>query len=196
MLRILLLGQESAGVQILNALAATPHTIVGVVTDPSTGSIGGASVYKLAREQGYRLWPAAAVKHPDFVRQLRNDSIDIVLNAHSLYKINDDLINLPSIGAFNLHPSPLPRLAGLNSVSWAIYLDENRHGATLHWMASKIDAGHIAYQHTFDITDDDTPVSLMSQCIKHGVELVQELLVTAADNPDAIPRLSQALSKR
>ena len=37
-----------------------------------------------------------------------------------IFLIKDEILHAPAIGSFNLHPAPLPRYAGLNSVSWAI----------------------------------------------------------------------------
>jgi len=62
--------------------------------------------------------------------------------------VPEAVLGVPARGAWNLHPGPLPRYAGLNAPSWAIYRGEQRHGVTVHRMDRGIDTGDIAYQET------------------------------------------------
>jgi methionyl-tRNA formyltransferase len=137
-----------------------------------------------------------AVKDPEFARTVRSAEVDIILNVHSLYVIPAPILQAARIGAFNLHPGPLPQYAGLNTVSWAIYRGETTYGVTIHWMVPEIDAGEIAYQATFSIEETDTPVLLTHKCVRAGLTLISELLNTAAASPNAIPRLQQDLANR
>ena len=57
--------------------------------------------------------------------------MDLILNVHSLHLIRKEILDLPRLGSFNFHPGPLPRYAGLNSVCWALYRGETKHGVTL-----------------------------------------------------------------
>jgi methionyl-tRNA formyltransferase len=105
-------------------------------------------------------------------------------------------LRFEKLGAFNMHPGPLPQYAGLNCVSWAIYLGESTYWVTVHWMVPQLDAGDIAYLSTFPIEDFDTPLLLTQKCVRAGLTHIVELLQTAAANPGAIPRLQQDLTKR
>jgi hypothetical protein len=70
--------------------------------------------------------------------------------------------------SFDLHPGPLPRYAGLNSVSWAIYRGEKEHGVTLHKLAPEIDAGPIIFQESVSIGRKETGLSLTAKCVNAG----------------------------
>src|SRR5580692_7331177 len=72
--------------------------------------------------------PVERVKDPELAESLRSAQVDLLLNVHSLYIIHQGVLAVPRLGAYNLHPAPLPRYAGLNSVSWAIYHGEKEHG--------------------------------------------------------------------
>ena len=102
---------------------------------------------------------------------MRAAEVDIILNIHSLFIINKEVVNAPRIGCFNMHPGPLPRYAGLNAVSWAIYRGETSHGVTIHKMEPGIDTGPIVYQELFDIDDADTGLTLSARCIRSGDSL-------------------------
>jgi UDP-4-amino-4-deoxy-L-arabinose formyltransferase/UDP-glucuronic acid dehydrogenase (UDP-4-keto-hexauronic acid decarboxylating) len=136
------------------------------------------------------------VKDPVFAGWIRDAEVDIVLNAHSLFVMHGEVVEAPRIGSFNLHSGPLPRYAGLNVVSWAIYRGERIHGVTIHKMAAGIDTGPIVYQSMFAIEETDTALSLYAKCTKEGVALLQQLLETASGDENAIPLTPQDLTER
>ena len=98
------------------------------------------------------------------------------------------------VGAFNLHPGPLPECAGLNAPSWSIWNGADEHGVTLHWMEATIDAGTIAFEHRFPLTPTDTGLSIATRCGKAGLALLDELARAAV--ADAIPRVPQDATRR
>ncbi len=193
-MNLLLIAEESAGARLVRLLAPGPHRVVAVLTSPPEA--GPGTVWNLARQVGFETWPARLVKDPAFADRLRTAEVDLILNAHSLYIIPAAVLEAARIGAFNLHPGPLPRYAGLNTVSWAIYRGETDYGVTLHWMEADIDTGHIAGQAQFPIEESDTALTLAARCVREGVPLALELLETAARDPAAIPRIPQDLGQR
>src|ERR1700740_604632 len=195
-MNIVLIAEESAGIQALTTLLDTDHRIVAVLASPLKSRFPRASVFLAAQNYGLSVWPAELVKDATLAAKLRAERADIILNVHSLYLIHDDVLRAPLIGAFNLHPGPLPRYAGLNAVSWAIYKGETIHGVTLHKMVPDIDAGPIVYQMLFPIRWDDTALSLSTKCVKHGLNLVRKLHEVATEDPSRIPLVQQNLSKR
>jgi len=195
-LNVLLVGEESAGAQTLKLLANSSHRLVGVLASPTRKAIGGMTVWQHAEKLGCQTWPAQMVKDPEFAEVVRAEEVDLLLNVHSLFVIKPEIVAAPRWGSFNLHPGPLPRYAGLNAPSWAIYRGERSHGVTLHRMLAGIDTGTIAYQALFDIEENDTGFSLSARCIKFGMELIRQLLDAAEVNPQAIPAVEQDLALR
>ena len=195
MRNVLLVGEESAGIQVLRALARGPHRIVAALTaEPTRG--GGATVAGVARTLAVPTLPSEAVADAEFADFVTSEQVDLLLNVHSLFVIHPRVLRAPRIGSFNLHPGPLPEYAGLNAPSWAIYLGEPRHAVTVHWMHPEIDSGPIAYSASFDLSDDDTGLSVSARCVGHGVPLVERLLAAADAGADRIPVLPQDLTRR
>jgi methionyl-tRNA formyltransferase len=192
---VLLVAEESAGIQVLRALAASPHTVVAAMTAPPTRG-GGATVGGVAEQLGVPVVPSERVRDAETAAWMRDEGVDLLLNVHSLYLIAGEVVAAPRIGSFNLHPGPLPEYAGLNTPSWAIYNGEPRHGVTVHWMEPGVDTGAIAYEARFDLTDADTGLSVSARCVREGVPLIERLLETAAEDPAAIPKDEQDLSRR
>jgi UDP-4-amino-4-deoxy-L-arabinose formyltransferase/UDP-glucuronic acid dehydrogenase (UDP-4-keto-hexauronic acid decarboxylating) len=194
-MNIVLVAEESAGIQLLRALAQGPDRLVAVMTSIDRKNTV-ANVAAAAASLGVEVWPAQRVRDPQLAEDLRVARVDLLLNAHSLFVVHDAVLNAPAIGAFNLHPGPLPRYAGLNCPSWAICRGERSYGVTVHRMAGRIDAGSIAYQASFPIDEDETGFTLGAKCIRAGVPLMLTLVQTAREDPAAIPALRQDLTQR
>jgi methionyl-tRNA formyltransferase len=188
-LRVLLVAEEAAGVQTLRMLAGSAHEVVAVMTRGVGGMAVGATVAGIASRLGYRLWPARQVKEAGFEETIQREGIDLLLNVHALYVLPAAVVAAPRIGAFNLHPGPLPRYAGLNAPSWAIYHGEQSHAVTVHWMDGGIDTGPIAYESELAIEPDDTGLTLSAKCVRAGLPLLHDLLQAAAAG--TIPRRPQ-----
>jgi UDP-4-amino-4-deoxy-L-arabinose formyltransferase/UDP-glucuronic acid dehydrogenase (UDP-4-keto-hexauronic acid decarboxylating) len=191
---ILLVAEESAGNRVLRRLASGPHNVVAVLAAPPTTG-GGATAGQTAESLGLPLLPSERVREPDFAAWIRDHAVDLLLNVHSLFVICPEVVEAPRIGGFNLHPGPLPRYAGLNAPSWAIYEGETTHAVTLHWLEPGIDTGAIAFEQRFPISEDDTGLSLSARCVREGLPLIDELLATI-ERGDEIPARPQDLRSR
>jgi UDP-4-amino-4-deoxy-L-arabinose formyltransferase/UDP-glucuronic acid dehydrogenase (UDP-4-keto-hexauronic acid decarboxylating) len=192
---VLLAAEESAGVRVLKALAASPHEVVAVLTTPDEPG-RGAGVDRVARGLGLDVVPAEQVRDPALADRIRAWDVDLLLNVHSLFVAHADVVSAPLIGSFNLHPGPLPEYAGLNVPSWAIVNGETTHAVTVHWMEPGIDTGAIAYEAPLEIADDDTGLAVSLKCIREGIPLVERLLADAANGRGEIPALPQDLARR
>jgi UDP-4-amino-4-deoxy-L-arabinose formyltransferase/UDP-glucuronic acid dehydrogenase (UDP-4-keto-hexauronic acid decarboxylating) len=195
---IVLVAQESAGVQALQLVQKTQHRLVAVLTGTKLGEGAerGVTVAAVAKDLGIPVFPARVVRDRMFSAELRRERVDVLLNVHSLYLIDAEVLAAPRIGSFNLHPGPLPEYAGLNVPSWAIYRGETSHGVTLHWMVPKVDAGPVAFSASFPLTPVDTGVSVFAKCVQHGMPLISKLLTVLAHDPSEIPAIEQDLTRR
>ncbi|MGH8908576.1 MAG: methionyl-tRNA formyltransferase [Egibacteraceae bacterium] len=194
-MNIVLVAEESAGIQALRLVTGRGHHVSRVLTSAPEGA-RGSTVAGVADQLGIEVLPARLVTKPALAEQMKIDGVDLLLNIHSLYVAHPDVIAAPTIGSFNLHPGPLPEYAGLNVPSWAIYHGQRRHGVTLHWMAAKVDAGHIAFADSFEIEPRDTGLTLTAKCVRRGLPLVDALLDLASTDPAGIPAIRQDLSLR
>jgi methionyl-tRNA formyltransferase len=188
-LRILLIAEEAAGVQVLRVLAGTAHHVVAVMTRGAGAGAVGATVAGVASRLGYPVWPAQRWRESGFSKTIAAEAVDLLLNVQSHHLLPAEVVAAPRIGSFNLHPGPLPAYAGLNVPSWAIYRGERVHGVTLHWMDEGIDTGPIAYSSEFPLDEDETGLTLSAKCVRAGLPLIQDLLEDSTRR--AIPRIPQ-----
>ncbi|MGD0073116.1 MAG: formyltransferase [Candidatus Binataceae bacterium] len=107
--------------------------------------------------------------------------------------LSEDLLNLASIAALNLHPSMLPRYRGRAPVNWVLVNGERETGVTLHHMVARADAGDIVAQRAVAIEDSDTALTLYHKLVPLGAELVREYhpLIVAGRAPRHRQDLSQ-----
>lgn len=190
-LNVLLLAEESAGLELLRRLhATTPHSIT-VMCSTTRKSRLGSNVSSLAGQLGLPCWPARDIKDPMFPHRLRQQQFDLLVSVRSRYIVPQAVIDAPRIGAFNLHTGPLPQYAGINVINWAIYNGELRHAVTVHHLTNRIDGGSIAYQTEFPIEPTESAAQLTRKCFKHAMPLLIELIDTAARDPLQIPAIEQ-----
>ena len=71
-----------------------------------------------------------------------------------------EIINNPSKGTIQYHPSLLPIHRGPSSINWAIINGDKKTGITIFWPDEGLDTGPILLQEEVEISDNDTTGSL------------------------------------
>ena len=195
-LRVFLAAEEAAGARALQTALAAGHEVVGVLTsDRPLHAV--SSTAAATRRAGVPIVATDCAGDARLAKLLRAGRVDLLLNVHSLRILAADVLEAPTIGCFNLHPGPLPRFAGLNAPSWAIFEGTTRYGCSLHWMTAVVDAGPIAYAAAFAVEPRETGLSLSLKCVRQGIPLIERLLAdAAAGGRSAIPADEQVLSAR
>lgn len=193
-LTVALAAEEAAGVQALRLLAHRGHDIAAVFTG-SRRHHETASVASAAAALGVPVRPAIEVRSGETARLLRERHVDLLLSVHSRHLIHAELLAAPAHGAYNLHPGALPEWAGLNTPSWALYEGADKHGVTLHRMNPTFDAGPIAFIERFDLRGTDNGLSVLMQCVRRGMGLLDRLL-TSLEAGEPVSTRAQDLSRR
>lgn len=192
-LAIVLAADESAGARTLSLLERSPHTVVAIA-ESRPGDSGGLA--DRAERLGVPFLDARRLGRPETADEVRATHPDVLLNVHSLTKVCTEVLDVFEVGAWNLHPGPLPEAAGINVPSWAIALGWEEHGVTVHRMTAEYDEGHIAYEDRFPIRERSTGLTLSAECGSRGVRLISQLIDQLAEDPAAVPALRQDHSRR
>lgn len=120
--------------------------------------------------------PHAEVEHR--VRTLRPD---LILSASFRTLIPQTLLDVPELGAVNLHPSLLPRYRGRAPLNWVLVHGETETGITLHHMTPDADAGDIIGQERLPIGEDETAPELARRLEAAGCALLRRYLPLLED---------------
>jgi len=99
-------------------------------------------------------------------RRFRDTGADIFFSAAYPQIFGRLLLGLPPRGAYNSHPSLLPRCRGAHPVFWAIASGERRSGGTIHLMTAELDRGGIAAQQEVPLGDDDYHADLYARLVR------------------------------
>ena len=102
--------------------------------------------------------------------------IDVLVSVNYLFLIEEDLIAHPSILAFNLHGSLLPKYRGRTPHVWAIINNENQTGITAHLIDKGCDTGDIIHQVTIDIDQKDTGAMILNKYSQKYIPLIDQVL--------------------
>ena len=186
---VALVAEEAAGTRALQLLSSRGHRVLAAFTSPAGATAARASAL------GVPVRDVAEVTRPQTGEWLREQRAELLLNVHALRIVDRSVLEAPSLGAFNLHPGPLPERAGLHTPSWAIYEGSDWHGVTLHRMTSEVDGGDIAFASKFDIGPQDTGLRVMMRCVELGVPMLERLL-ECAERGEAIPAAEQDRTRR
>ncbi|HOB70012.1 MAG TPA: methionyl-tRNA formyltransferase [Syntrophorhabdaceae bacterium] len=86
------------------------------------------------------------------------------------------VLDIPSMGAINIHPSLLPKYRGPSPIQWALLNRDEKTGITLINMNEKMDAGNIVYQEDIDIDGDDDFIILSERLSRRSAEIMLDML--------------------
>lgn len=71
----------------------------------------------------------------------------------------------------NIHPSLLPKYAGLNTHQRVIDAKENEHGASVHFVTATLDAGPVVLQAKVPVFKEDTRQELAKRVLTHEQQI-------------------------
>jgi methionyl-tRNA formyltransferase len=115
---------------------------------------------------------------------------DVIFSFYYRNMIPMKILSIPTIGAFNLHGSLLPKFRGRCPVNWVLIEGESKTGLTLHFMVEKPDAGDIIAQRSVEISFDDNAYALFMKMSRESRVLMKEILPRILDG--SFTRMPQA----
>jgi methionyl-tRNA formyltransferase len=160
-MKIVYFGSGEFGIECLNALAKSSHSLVFIVTQPPQPAGRG----RKERPTPVAHWAGANsipyiesdnVNTQDNVKKIADKRPDLIIVTAFGQKIGNELINLPPKGAINVHASLLPGYRGAAPINWGIINGEKKTGISIIKVAEKMDAGDILAQQECEIGPDET----------------------------------------
>jgi methionyl-tRNA formyltransferase len=130
---------------------------------------------------------------PAVVQRIAALAPDFLFSFYYRQMLGPALLATARRGALNLHGSLLPKYRGRAPVNWAVLHGETKTGVTLHYMATKPDAGDIVAQRAVPIGPDDTAKVVFDR-LTDATEALLERTLPALIAGTA-PRLPNDLAK-
>jgi len=143
----------------------------------------------VAQAQGIPVHMAPAFNEDAVFETIRALRPDFLFSFYFREMIQARILDLPRLGAYNLHGSLLPKYRGRAPINWVLVKGETETGITLHAMTPKPDDGHILAQARLPIAWDETAMSLTNKAANAGRDLVRDAVPDLVDG--SIQRLDQ-----
>lgn len=158
-MRIVVNGQQAFGRSVLEALLERGENVVGVYTapekEPRTDPLADA-----ARELGLPLFQPSSFKKAKVAEEFAALKADLGVMAYVTLLVPQTILDLPTHGTIQYHPSLLPRHRGPSSINWPIIEGESKTGLTIFWPDEGLDTGPVLLQKEVEIGPDATLGSL------------------------------------
>jgi methionyl-tRNA formyltransferase len=203
-LRVVFFGTPQFAVPSLQALIASRHRVVGVITQPDRPRGRGqkvteAPVKLTALQHAIPVYQPARLRDPEVHETIGNWAPDLGVVAAYGRIIPESLLNLPRLGMINVHASLLPKYRGAAPVQRAVIAGELETGITIMRMVSALDAGGMFAKAMRPIARDETSDVVERDLAEIGATLLLRVIDdmvagTAVEEPQD-DRLSTYASK-
>ncbi len=171
------MGTPDFAVPPLRGLIEHGYHIPAVVTQPSRPrgrgrKITPTPVQQTAAKYGIEVLQSHNVSDPQFCEIIRSRAPDLLVVVAFGQILKKRLLEIPAMGAINLHASLLPRYRGAAPIQWAILNNESVTGLTVMLMNEGLDTGPILLQQELPILPDETAGQLHDRLANLGREVL------------------------
>lgn len=199
-MRVVFAGTPETAVPSLEALVASRHDVVAVVTRPDAPAGRGRTltpspVAVAAAARGIEVLKPSKPSDPDFMARLRALEPGCCPIVAYGALIRREALDIPEYGWVNLHFSVLPAWRGAAPVQRAIMAGDEVTGATVFSLVEELDAGPTLGTITELIRDDDTAATLLERLADWGSTLLVDVIDHIEDGDiSAIPQPEDNIS--
>lgn len=177
-MRAAVFAYQEIGFVCLDALVEAGIDVVCLFTheDDPDEEIWFRTPAVLAKRHGIPVFVSENIGEDKWLQALRDLKPDVIFSFYYRKMIPNSILEIPPVGAFNLHGSLLPQYRGRCPVNWVIIAGEAKTGVTLHYMVEKPDAGDIVAQKEVTIEFEDDVLSVYRKLVRASEELVRDII--------------------
>lgn len=192
-MRLVFAGTPEVAVPSLDALVASSHEVVAVITRPDAGAGRGrkltpSPVAIKAEELGLEVLKPTHPKDPEFLQRLREIAPDACPVVAYGALLPQAALDIPSHGWINLHFSLLPRWRGAAPVQRAIMAGDEQIGTACFQIVRELDAGDVYLLDAQPMPEATAGEVLEALAASGAQQLVRAIdLVAAGERPTPQP---------
>jgi methionyl-tRNA formyltransferase len=180
-LRLIFAGTPAVALPSLDAIAASGHELLAVVTRPDAPAGRGRRLVRSpaaawADERGIEVLTPAKPREPDFQQRLRELAPDCVPVVAYGALVPPSALEIPKHGWVNLHFSLLPAWRGAAPVQHAVLHGDEVTGASVFELEAGLDTGPVYGTLTEDIRPTDTAGDVLERLATEGAGLLVAVL--------------------
>jgi methionyl-tRNA formyltransferase len=180
-LRILFAGTPEFALPALDALAASDHILVGVLTQPDRAAGRGlrtqaSPVKERALALSLPVLQPVGLRDEGARAALASKAADVFVVAAYGLILPPDVLAMPRFGCVNVHASLLPRWRGASPIQHAILAGDEETGVSIMRMEAGLDTGPVYLQRTTPIGAREAAGSLHDRLALLGAQALLEAL--------------------
>ena len=180
-MKLIFAGTPEFAASALAVLLQAGHSVELVLTQPDRPAGRGmkalaSPVKQLAMQHGLTVLQPASLKDPQAQAPLRECAADVMIVAAYGLILPQAVLDLPRLGAINIHASLLPRWRGAAPIQRAILAGDTETGISIMRMDAGLDTGPVLMKKTVPITEEETAQSLHDKLAALGAGLIVEAL--------------------
>jgi methionyl-tRNA formyltransferase len=119
----------------------------------------------------------------DGVSYLKNWQVDLIISIRFGQIFKQEIIALPKYGIINFHSGILPQFQGVMASFWAMLLDSEKIGGTLHFISDEqIDTGEIIDICYLDVKADKSMIWHIFWLYFCGAEMIMRVIKNFSEN--------------
>jgi len=172
-MRIIYLGNNWVGWQVLKWFRAQGEEVVALVIHPPERSKYGKEIIESAGLEAERIFCGSRLRSPDVIEAIKVVKPEIGISALFGYVLHREFLNLMPAGCINIHPALLPYNRGAHPNVWSL-VDRTPAGVTVHYIDEGVDTGDIIAQRQVAVDPIDTGESLYRKLEENAVGLFKE----------------------
>lgn len=181
MLKIVFMGTAAFAAPCLRAVVEAGHAVQAVVSQPDRPRGRGmklhpAPVKSAAVELGLPVLQPEKASLPEFVQALRDLSPQLLVVVAYGQILRPAVLEVPALGAVNVHGSLLPELRGAAPIQWAVIHGYRETGVTTMFMDPGMDTGDMILKAALPIQPEDTAGALGERIAPIGASLLVQTL--------------------
>ncbi|MBT8224325.1 MAG: methionyl-tRNA formyltransferase [Dactylosporangium sp.] len=185
-MRLVFAGTPAVAVPALDAIAASRHELVAVVTRPDAPAGRGRRLVRSpvgawADARGIEVLTPARPSAPEFLARLTAIAPDCVPVVAYGALVPPAALSIPAKGWINLHFSLLPAWRGAAPVQWAVLNGDEITGASVFALEAGLDTGPLYGTLTDPVGGTDTAGDLLDRLAISGARLLVDVLGGLAD---------------
>ena len=169
--------------------------VIGVVTQPDKRRGRGkqlipSAVKKIALNHNIPIWqPKRIKKDQDTLSQLKNSQADAFVVVAYGQILSLEILQMPKVGAINVHGSILPQYRGAAPIQWCLYNGDRQTGITTMLMDEGMDTGDMLLKAYTDINLFENAYQIAEKLANQGADLLIETLEKLESNEiQAVPQ--------
>ncbi len=180
-MRIVFMGTPEFAVAPLEYLFNNGFEIAGVYTQPDREAgrgraIAAPPVKTVAQRLGLPVYQPATLKSREEETKLAGLHPDVIVVAAYGQILRPAVLETPTHGCLNIHPSLLPKYRGVSPVVAAIRAGDEFAGVSIMKLDAGVDTGPVLAQAQVRIMDTDTAGTLTEKLSRTGGQMLAEIL--------------------